>query len=284
MYTTENNAMTVQQNAEQKFILPDMVESDFSPEDMADDMDGLSMSFNRVKIPAGGSIQFEIPTDDPENPDYTKVLEGVILFNHATCAYWPPKDDDDEDVVSDEDNNPLCSSLDGKIGVGTPGGSCAICPLNAYGTAEKGKGKACKNMRIIYLLRSGEYLPLQFNLPPTSIKSFREFMNRAFRLRNRNPYGSVVEIKLKKENNGKQDYSVATFRRLYDFHGEELAKVRAYANNFKAQILALNQQRTQANEEQNEDICEVAAADALPMGVDDDEPFVINGDRDVLPG
>lgn len=281
MYTTENNAMTVSQNQEQKFMLPDMVDSDFSPEDMADDMDGLSMSFNRVKIPSGGSIQFEIPTDDPENPDYAKSLVGVILYNHATCAYWPPKDDDSDDEGED-DNNPLCSSLDGKTGVGTPGGTCATCPLNAYGTAEKGKGKACKNMRILYLLRSGEYLPLQFNLPPTSIRSFGEFMNRAFRLRNRNPYGSVVEIKLKKENNGKQDYSVATFRRLYDFQGEELVKIRAYANNFKNQILALNQQRTAVNEEQHEDVCEIPTVDALPMG--DDEPFIINGDRDVLPG
>ncbi len=278
----EKNAMTVAQNQDHKFMLPDMVDSDFSPEDMADDMDGLSMSFNRVKIPSGGGLQFEIPTDDPENPDYDKALVGVILFNHATCAYWPPKDDDN-DEEDEEDNNPLCSSLDGKTGVGTPGGTCATCPLNTYGTAEKGKGKACKNMRIIYLLRSGEYLPLQFNLPPTSIRSFREFMNRAFRLRNRNPYGSVVEIKLKKDSNGKQEYSVATFRRLYDFQGEELVKIRAYANNFKTQILTLNQQRTAANEEQHEDVIEIPTVDALPMGADD-EPFVINGDRDVLPG
>lgn len=280
MYT-ENNAMTAQQNAEQKFILPDMIESDFSPEDMADDMDGLSMSFNRVKIPSGGGLYFEIPTDDPENPESEKALVGVILFNHATCAYWPPKDDGDNE--NEEENNPLCSSMDGKTGIGTPGGTCATCPLNAYGTAAKGAGKACKNMRIIYLLRSGEYLPIQFNLPPTSLKSFREFMNRAFRLRNRASWGSVVEIKLKKEINGKDAYSVALFRRLYDFQGEDLAKVRAYANNFKAQILALNQQRTQTNEQQYEDVCEIPTADALPMG-DDDEPFVINGDRDPLPG
>ena len=44
------------------------------------------MSFPRVKIPGGGSLQFEIPSDDPENPDYTKYIEGVILYNHDTCA------------------------------------------------------------------------------------------------------------------------------------------------------------------------------------------------------
>ena len=71
---------------QEKFVLPAMVESDFSAEELAEDMDGMQMSFPRVKIPAGGTLQFEIPSDDPESPDYTKTLEGVILFNHSTYA------------------------------------------------------------------------------------------------------------------------------------------------------------------------------------------------------
>ncbi len=276
MYTTENNAMTVQQNAEQKFILPDMIESEFSAEDLADDTEGLGLSLNRVKIPSG-SLVFEVPTDNPDEPEPASSLIGVILCNHDSFAYWRETDDEDEE------NLPVCSSLDGKTGVGDPGGTCATCPLNVYGTAIKGKGKACKNMRVLYLLRSGEYLPLQLNLPPTSIKPFREFMSRAFTLRNRASWGSLVEIKLKRESNGKETYSVCTFSRKDDFHGEDLARIKAYAKNFQVQIQAANQQRTQANMEQYEDVCEVATADALPMG-DDDEPFVINGDRDVLPG
>lgn len=49
-----------------------MAESEFSSAELAEDMDGLQMSFQRVKIPAGGTIQFELPSDDPENPDYAK--------------------------------------------------------------------------------------------------------------------------------------------------------------------------------------------------------------------
>ena len=53
--------------------------------------------------------------------------------------------------------------------------------MNRFGSAPDGsKGKACKNMRVLYLLRSGEYMPLQVNLPPTSIKPFKEFLNRGF--------------------------------------------------------------------------------------------------------
>ena len=76
-------------------------------------------------------------------------------------------------------------------------------------------------MRDIYLLRSGEYMPLLISLPPTSIKPFKEFLNRAFVYRRRATYGSLVQISLKKENNGSNDYSVATFRLVRDFQGEE---------------------------------------------------------------
>ena len=33
-------------------------------------MDGLQMTMQRVKIPGGGNLQFEIRGDDPDNPDF----------------------------------------------------------------------------------------------------------------------------------------------------------------------------------------------------------------------
>ena len=36
---------------QEKFMLPTMIESDFSAEELAEDADGLQMSFPRVKIP-----------------------------------------------------------------------------------------------------------------------------------------------------------------------------------------------------------------------------------------
>lgn len=94
---------------QEKFMLPTMIEGDFSAEELAEDADGLQMSFQRVKIPAGGTLQFEMPSDDPDNPDYEKNLVGVILHNHATCAYWPAGSEYDDDTT------PLCSSVDGKV-------------------------------------------------------------------------------------------------------------------------------------------------------------------------
>lgn len=271
----DNNALV----AQEKFLLPAMVEGDFSQEELSEDMDGLQMSFQRVKIPAGGVLQFEMPSDDPENPDYIKTLEGVILHHHASCAYWPAGSEYDDDTT------PLCSSVDGKVGIGDPGILCATCPMNQFGSAKDGRGKACKNMRQLYLLRSGEYMPMQLTLPPTSLSPFREFMNQAFVLRRRTSYGSVVQIGLKKANNGTNDYSVATFKRLYDFEGEDLAQIRAYANSFKEQIKAMLLQRATVQDDQRNNSCEYEGP-TLPAS-DQNEHFCISGqidgEREALP-
>jgi len=230
----ENNLMELNAN----FQLPTIdTEVEFTNEDLADEMDGLRLNFQRIKIPGSGALQFELPGDDPENPDYTKSIEGVILYNHAAFSYWAEDSQDDEDAV------PLCSSVDGKLGIGEPGGDCYTCALNKFGSSENGKGKACKNTRILYLLRDGEYMPIQIALPPTSLKPFNDFYNVAFASRRRATCGSVVSIGLKRMNNGKDDYSVATFKKLFDFTGEQLAQAKAYAKSFKEQIMAMNQQR-----------------------------------------
>jgi hypothetical protein len=210
--------------------------TDFTDEELAEDMDGLNVSFQRLKIPGSGTIQFEIPSDNPERPNYAEYITGVILFSNNSNAYWP------EGSKNEEATPPLCSSNDGKMGFGEPGGVCATCHLNVYGTGTNGKGKACKNMRQLYILRSGDYMPIQLTLPPTSIKSFSDFASANFIARRRATYGSVVQIGLKKMNNGKDDYSVATFRRLYDFDAEMLEQIRPYANGFREQIISMLQQ------------------------------------------
>lgn len=273
------NAGPIDYRAMYPFVMPAAMESDFSAEEMAEDMDGMTMAFQRVKIPGGGTLQFEMPSDDPDRPEYSTSLVGVILYNHASHAYWAG------DSSEEENNPPVCSSLDGKTGIGIPGGACAACQLNKFRTASKGKGKACKNMRVLYLLRSGDYMPLQLNLPPTSIKAFQDFVSSAFIMRRRATCGSMVQITLRRESNGKDTYSVAVFKRLYDFTGEELAQIRAYAGGFKEQIMLMQEQQAKAMTEQQDDLVDyVDDEDALPAG---DEPFVmgqvLDGDREALP-
>ena len=173
--------------------------------------------------------------------------------------------------------------MDGKQGHGDPGGACATCILNQFGSSATGRGKACKNMRILYLLRSGEYMPLQLTLSPISISPFREFMSQAFVARRRVTYGSLVEIGLKRMNNG-NDYSVATFRRLADFSGEQLKQITAYSLGFREQLRAMNAQRAIVQQELLESECKVEG-DVTPA--EDGTSFcvasTVDGDKMPLP-
>ena len=58
------------------FTLPE--NDEFSAEDLADDYAGLQLSFRRVKIPSGGTTQFEVPGDDMSN------ILRVLLYT-AIC-------------------------------------------------------------------------------------------------------------------------------------------------------------------------------------------------------
>lgn len=69
-YNNENALAEVK-----NFTLPAMIESDFSNEELSEDFDGLQMSFQRVKIPSGGALQFEVPGDDPEGSGLRKDTE-----------------------------------------------------------------------------------------------------------------------------------------------------------------------------------------------------------------
>lgn len=266
------------------FMLPDVVvgESQFSKAELEEDMDGLQLGFQRVKIPSGGQIQFELPSDDPDNPDYSKYLEGIIVHSHNANAYWEGGKNDNENVP------PSCQSMDGKLGYGCPGGICADCAFNRYGSDPDpkgtGKGKACKNTRVLYLLRSGDVMPIQLTLSPTSIRPYTDFVQAAFISRRRGTFGSVVRIGLKKKNNGKDDYSVATFQRLYDFDGDELLSIRAYVASFKEQVNMLLEQRIANIEAEAGNGVEMEHPPrVMPSNAEHFEVGGINGDQDDLP-
>ena len=275
----QNTAMMETNN---RFVLPQLMEGEgFADEGFADDTDGLQLSFPQIKVPGGGMLQWELPTGDPQNPEYEKHLDGVLLFSHNANAYWPEGDEYDDNVP------PLCQSMDGKMGYGSPGGTCTDCMLNQYGSSAKGAGKACKNMRTIYLLRSGEFMPIRIPLPPTSIKPFTKFLNTVFVYRHRRIFSAVVRLGLTRETNTRlnKDYSVVNFTKLYDFEGEELARISAYANGFIEQIKQMNQQRAAA----------IAASSELPDDLDAPptvlpengghfmDARVIDGEREKLP-
>lgn len=241
-----------------KFALATTVSTDdhdlmLSAEEMAEETDGLSMVYPRVKIPSGGMTQFEIPNpDDPSKPNYSPELNGVIVFHHPANGYW-----------LEGDVNPVCSSVDGKTGVGDPGGNCSTCPLNQFGSGEGGVGKACKNSHVLYLLQSGSTLPIRLNLPPTAIRPFSNFVSLAFLSQGKRTSSAVIKITLVKQqskNNQSITYSAPVFTVAERFTAEMERAVLSVVKNIKATI-----QSSQKNV--TEYIAETVPAD------DEDSPF-----------
>jgi hypothetical protein len=126
---------------------------------LAEELNGLDLSFERIKIPSAGSTVFEVPGE--EEPETVKEFSAVILYHHPLFAYYKSK-------YTEGNNPPDCGSFDGVCGAGDPGGDCKHCPMNQFGTGENGS-KACKNRRRIYVLREGEIFPLLLSLPTGSL-------------------------------------------------------------------------------------------------------------------
>ena len=139
---------------------------------LQEELAGLDLTFDKIKIPAGGSITFEVPGEDPDSPDVVKEFTGVIVHQHPVRMYYREK-------YNGSSNPPDCGSFDGIVGIGNPGGNCKTCPFNQYGSAvDDGKGKACKDRRRIYILKKDEMFPLLLSLPTGSLKSLTTYITR----------------------------------------------------------------------------------------------------------
>ncbi len=93
---------------------------------LSNELAGLDSSFDRIKIPAGGSLNFEIPNlENSDESTFTKEFSAVILYHHPLFTYY-------ENKYNGSSNPPDCCSFDGVIGTGNPGGKCRYCKLNAF--------------------------------------------------------------------------------------------------------------------------------------------------------
>jgi hypothetical protein len=210
------------------------------PEGVADVMEinlgGMQAMFPRIKFPSGGLLAFEVPGD--EGPDISKELTGVIIDQLSTNTYWSQK-------FTGEQTMPDCYSPDGKIGrrsataqMPWPGDTmeCAGCPLNQYGSEASGKGKACKNMRKLYMVQEGEILPIEITIPPSSLSAWQTY---SVQLTSKvKPLdGVVTRIKLKKATSaGGIEYSQGVFQKVADLTPEERIALRQYARTIRQVI------------------------------------------------
>lgn len=143
--------------------------------DELDDLGGGGIDYRQIKMPTGKVKSFIVESENPEDPDTEKELQGVILFTHLLNARW-------EGDYSGENRFPVCSSMDAKTGVCFDSGemiTCDRCPHNQFAERADGTmGKACKNMRRIYMMLNGKPQLYLLTVPPTSLKDTQRQLRR----------------------------------------------------------------------------------------------------------
>mgnify|MGYP007069028339 FL=1 len=178
--------------------------------------------FEKIKIPAGGGVTWEIPTLSGDVESVREIV-GIILAKQPMRAYYVDRD-------SAIGEPPACYSSDLVTGRGDPYGTgevgnhrCATCKRNEWGSSTRGgKGKACAERRVLYVLRPEELIPVRISTPPGSLKDLDQFL---IRLTSKNvPYYKViVGLSLEKVSKDGNTYSKIK-PRMIELASEELAR------------------------------------------------------------
>ena len=196
---------------------------------LAEEMDGLSLTFDRIKIPAGGGLAYEVPSDDVNNPDTVKEFKAVILYHHPVHTYYKEK-------YTGGNTPPDCGSMDGKTGIDADGvvNACKECEFGEFGSGDNGVGKACKQKRRLYILRAGEALPNILSLPTGSLGGFSKYVMRLLS-KGKKPGMVVTKFALKKEqNSGGINYSQAVLSVDRHLSDDEAAGLLSLSEQMKA--------------------------------------------------
>lgn len=195
-------------------------------------------SFDRLKVPAAGGQIWQIPS--LEGVTDAREVDGIIVAWKETRGYWETSFEE-----SGGGTPPDCASSDSTIGIGKPGGECLKCPLAQFGSAEKtdkkgnpieSRSQACKQVRLLFLLRPGTMLPVIVACPPTSLKPARNFFMRL--ASNGIPYyGVVTRLRLQPDKNADGiAYSKVELSVAGRLSPEATAKAKEYGLAFQPAI------------------------------------------------
>lgn len=182
---------------------------------------GIELEIPQLKMPAAGGLFFEID----ETPH--KELECVIIAHGPKKVYFQsefdgstqPPDCSSDDCVTGRvrgDEDPETGEVEYTCR------NCADCEFNAFGSGKNG-GKACKDKHQLYILLSGEIIPMSLLLPVTSCKNLNSYASKLFA---KGQFLSSVVTSLTLEravNKTNITYSKIVFKKVRDLTPEEMA-------------------------------------------------------------
>ncbi len=122
-----------------------------------------------VKVPAAGGTNWMVQSIGGEVA--CKDITGVVVFMMNRRSFWS------KPMGEGGSEKPDCSSNDGVVGVGAPGGACSHCPMSEWGSG-KNNSQACRQSRLIFVLRKDDILPICIKAPATSLKNLKSYFVR----------------------------------------------------------------------------------------------------------
>ena len=211
----------------------------------------------RVKTPAGGGTMWEYETLG--NVVNTKTIYGVLAAFTQRGTLWPSEEPSESMPYLISDNLITARKVGDKIGDldpavldrmlikegpnaglydwrGTEEGGPNI--YNDYGSSSKGRGKRCKESRVMFILTPDSAFPLVVRAQPGSLRNIKPFIKMLpvphFR--------AVIELSLFKETNaGGQPFSQIIPRYIGDI-GREAGKMvmETYTTPLKATAVRMS--------------------------------------------
>lgn len=182
-----------------------MCESVESNLDMGSDRIDPRKLFTTITFPGGGSTIWEIPAVEGDSIS-TKEFTGIIFHINTERARYQGK--------FGGDKRPLCTSQNGEIGHGDPGGECMSCAYNEFGSHEEYPGrKACTETKQLYFIMKDtgdfptEKWPMICRIPAGSFPILEEYRIRLAKTRTK-LYTVETKFTLTKQKN-KQDIPFA---------------------------------------------------------------------------
>lgn len=207
---------------------------------------GLSeFDLDRIHVPAGGGDIWHLPTltEDSEN---IKSFRGVIVHYKDSRAFWR------QDLDEHAPEPPQCFSDDGYVGHGDPGGVCDKCPEAVFGSGKTG-GQACRQARLLFVLRPNKLLPCVVSVAPTSLAGARRyFLRLASEMLAYHQVETTFGLAEARNKKGVK-YSQITFAaaRVLDENEKEL--VAAYRTELLPRIASVRSTKNDFREEEEEE-------------------------------
>ena len=186
----------------------------------------------RAVNPAGKATKWEIPGLGDENESVSEIA-GVIIGQQPYRVYWKGE-------YAGGGEQPDCMSIDMMEGSGDPGGPCADCPYNQWGSGKTPNSKACQERSRVFILRESEMLPMVLTLSPINSGAVRRY---GLRLLNKKQIGlnhvvSKLRLEQAKSPSG-FDYAKVIVSLDYVLPPEMQNQMESYAQYLLPQLLNL---------------------------------------------